>query len=845
MRKWTLVMMLALLTTIAAAQTTPAPSAAARKAVSMAPLTWRADGAGLYKFDGNISLTNAGISKEGAVRTDSAAGACEAQVSYLADGTITGLAANWTFTGQVTMEVTTTGKASDYKVVTNGVPLDLTKSPAGSSLKWRATLAPQSALTEVRIVYTDSSGVMGSFGNPDLSGFTARKVFYVKGSSKEALYNFQIPVRVGESKKAAAACDIYLDSPSKSDLADIRFTLADGETSLAYYRESIEGAKPDRVVTFWLRIPEIPKDAVLPLYIYYAAAGASSLSDAEKVFDFYEDFNANVIDPKKWKVMLADKTSRAAAAGSMLELDKARAAAIKYKFKDGIIEYRAKIAGSGAVTGIIAASANGGSDLAASSSIIANAAHCIMQAAAVKANDPKIITPGTFYDYRIISDGGDLAFQRYADGTFTGTPQAEVKYEASGRTEMPIGLSAGPGGSGFYCDWIRTRKTAEIVPQVDIGKTSASVEEQTNLPQFGNITLSPDGSLMLAPKAPGGEYISQLVSSPFQARIMAASWPEVDSPVFSVSTNGGAKFYTGWQNGAAKYASKGDFTKGDGLKWRASWTANGPVLKKFSLKFESGTITVIAPGGSEVIKPASKYDIRWDTTGYESSYKMDLSYSLDGGLNFTAIAARAPNTGTYPWAVPQAESGKVVVMVADSLDKTVYGISNAYFAITDNAETVIPPQDASVTTPETTAQKTAEAALSSAGSKKLYELLIVRRKDLKDAKRQAASTDYEDGDIISVKPAGFIWGAEERKNFLIIQAYLTDQQAQALVSAKETTTGTDGEGRQAKKMVKMRRYKVNFNNKELADKGAVAKTGLLSSVILKDLLAITDKGTGE
>ncbi|MDD5136768.1 MAG: DUF2341 domain-containing protein, partial [Candidatus Omnitrophica bacterium] len=347
MRKLTLVMILALLTTLAIAQTAPVSSVTGTKCVFMAPLTWRADGAGQYKFDGNVSLNKAGISKDGLVRTDSSEGTCETGTSYATSDVVTGFTANWTFSGQVTLEVTTTGKADDYKPVINGVPVDLTKSPAGSSLKWRATLAPESTLTEVRIVYTDRSGVAGSFGNPDISGFTARKVIYIKGSTKETLYNFQIPVRVGESQKTAGNCDFYLDSRTHSDLADIRFTQSDGETSLPYYRESIEGSRPNRVATFWVKIPEIPKDADLPLYIYYACRNAGDLSSAEAVFDLYDDFSSNGIDAKKWKVVLAEKTSQAAVIGSLLEIDNARVTSVNYEFKNGIIEYKAKMAGNG------------------------------------------------------------------------------------------------------------------------------------------------------------------------------------------------------------------------------------------------------------------------------------------------------------------------------------------------------------------------------------------------------------------------------------------------------------------------------------------------------------------
>jgi hypothetical protein len=369
-------------------------------------------------------------------------------------------------------------------------------------------------------------------------------------------------VKVGESQKASG-CDFYLDSLSKADLIDIRFTQADGETLLPYFREGITGTAPNRVAAFWVRIPEIPKEG-LPIYAYYACAGASDLSNPEKVFDFYDDFNRTSIDSAKWKVVLEDKTSQATVSSSTLTLDAARATTTSYNFTNGIIEYRAKMTGNGNISVIIAAGASADKDLTACASIIAASANCIKLGEKILANYPKQITLDTYYDFKLTeTPGGDLTFQRYADGW--SAMQATVLYSlGASQAAKPVGLSVGTLGTGLVCDWIRTRQYAAVPAQVDTVATASAKEETPNLPKFDKLILNDAGYVILDSGATTGTYTSQLITTPFQARILTASWTESapslslrgaegdEAISVSISTNKGTDYVADWSNATAK-----------------------------------------------------------------------------------------------------------------------------------------------------------------------------------------------------------------------------------------------------------------------------------------------------
>ena len=223
------------------------------------------------------------------------------------DGDITGITATWEFTGEVTLAVSADG-GNNYTVVTNGVPLS-EGFVSGSRIKWSATLGPESTLTEVRIVYADSSGVLSSFGNPQLDGFRARKQVTLTNPSEESLFHHQVKMTIAESQ-TAEDYDAHCDQAIMADFQDIRFTAADADTLLSYYLEGITGEEPNRKASFWVKVPEIPPGE-LALFLYYSKTEAEDLSDPEAVFDFYDAFEGGFLDQNKWEAQTLDKTGKA------------------------------------------------------------------------------------------------------------------------------------------------------------------------------------------------------------------------------------------------------------------------------------------------------------------------------------------------------------------------------------------------------------------------------------------------------------------------------------------------------------------------------------------------------
>ncbi len=598
------------------------------------------------------------------------------------------------------------------------------------------------------------------------------------------------------------------------------------------------------------------------LYIYYGKIAAQDLSDADKVFDFFDDFNGTVLNPKKWKVTLYDKEGTAGVADSILSLKSAKITSLDYNFASGLIEYKAGSSANSPATMIVRAGLSDSDDLAASASPVEAIAHAISKGASIKVNDPKPTIEGAFYAYRIYCDDtGIMAFRRY-DESGIGLPQASSQYSAGQASAMPIGLSSSGTGKEMYCKWIRVRQAVYPPPKLDDIGTFAGATEAANLPEFYNVSTAPNGSLIATPNTSGGYYLSKLISPGFEARILKAyiaARPSADElNGISVSTRAGGKFYAGWVNGKARYVSKKEFDKGGQLRWRADFgassvdkeTTNQSVLSSFALEFYSGLIRVVLPNGGETIAPGSNYTIFWTAEGYGKDYPMEISYAGPGKRGFKIIAPKIGNSGDYAWDVPNKASGEAVVKVADYNDKNIYGISEGFFNVTTSASVekavvtevaasagvVTTPTAATVTAP--TEEKITDEIKKDA-KKPLtgqYDLLI----KVGDG---AARGGYKDGDIVMVKPAGYVWGAEEKSRFLIVRARLTPARAEELMKPDEVTTATDKSGRKTVKMINRRKYRINMQDKISLQERVMASRGRLrrDPVEVTDIAAATEK----
>ncbi|MBK8046687.1 MAG: DUF2341 domain-containing protein [Anaerolineales bacterium] len=77
------------------------------------------------------------------------------------------------------------------------------------------------------------------------------------------------------------------------DGADLRVTASDGQTLLPFW---IERWQRPTAATLWAQLPLIAAGETQTIYLYYGNPGASSLSNASTVFEFYNGFDSIQID---------------------------------------------------------------------------------------------------------------------------------------------------------------------------------------------------------------------------------------------------------------------------------------------------------------------------------------------------------------------------------------------------------------------------------------------------------------------------------------------------------------------------------------------------------------------
>jgi hypothetical protein len=86
---------------------------------------------------------------------------------------------------------------------------------------------------------------------------------------------------------------------SKSDFGDIRFTSSDGATLLSHWMESKTDSDE---AAFWVKVPDDLSSASRTIYVYYGNGDATTSSNGENTFPFFDDFSGSSLDMTKWTV---------------------------------------------------------------------------------------------------------------------------------------------------------------------------------------------------------------------------------------------------------------------------------------------------------------------------------------------------------------------------------------------------------------------------------------------------------------------------------------------------------------------------------------------------------------
>jgi hypothetical protein len=610
-------------------------------------------------------------------------------------GQITGITVNWEARGKVTLEVSA-DNGLHFTPVVNGVPLK-SNFVSGNRLRWRAqTLTDDAKLSWLKIAYTDTAGVQGTFGQPQLSGFKYRKAISIKNTSVQDLYNYQIKLRIGESPDTKPV-DLNCAGRIQADFKDIRFCATDAETTLAYYLEELVGQAPNRIATVWVRIPQIPKNSTFTLYLYYGNADAQDLADPYKVFDFFEDFKGQALNKDKWVVSTEQKGSIELKLGK-IKLDAAELITKDFQFQEGIIEYSCEIE-NGFENSLNIRNKNDNSyDIpawVAYSSVYKGAEHCLAVNGIVKTNDTlaKPIVAGQVYNYSIKVESGKVAFTRL--DAHTQELQASATYQINPEPKVGfLSLRSGGEGNGkniINFGSIRVRRSASSLPLIESG----AKEEAVALPVFVNTTLSEKGNIVLKADAASGYYLSRDIGSAQPVRIILPSW-NIDSSdkttsLIGISADQGATYKNACADGKFYYASKKDFATGTGLKVRVDFSRSNTIdlssgLSMFSLDYRPGKVTVISPNGGEVWAQGTEQEITWSAQEYESTYPFRLEYSSDAGKNYTLIAQQVQNSGKYLWNVP-AGIQQILVKVADAFEENIFDTSDKACSVSVAKET--------------------------------------------------------------------------------------------------------------------------------------------------------------
>jgi len=108
-------------------------------------------------------------------------------------------------------------------------------------------------------------------------------------NSTSSLTDYQVLVTLDTQSLISA-------NKMRSDCGDIRFTDSDGSTQLSYWLESGCNSANTKI---WVKVPFIPTGNKT-IYVYYGNPEATSMSNGDATFEFFDDFEGNTINAYKW-----------------------------------------------------------------------------------------------------------------------------------------------------------------------------------------------------------------------------------------------------------------------------------------------------------------------------------------------------------------------------------------------------------------------------------------------------------------------------------------------------------------------------------------------------------------
>jgi len=127
---------------------------------------------------------------------------------------------------------------------------------------------------------------------PDGNLYLYRRRVRITEQSGNTLTDYQIRIEIG------AGDPIFAHACSAGE--DIRFCYYPEEEMLSYWIEKYDPDAEEAII--WVKVPEIPANSEIEIYMYYGNPEVASASDGEATFEFFDDFEGEDLDTSKWDV---------------------------------------------------------------------------------------------------------------------------------------------------------------------------------------------------------------------------------------------------------------------------------------------------------------------------------------------------------------------------------------------------------------------------------------------------------------------------------------------------------------------------------------------------------------
>ncbi|MBV6343614.1 DUF2341 domain-containing protein, partial [Candidatus Magnetobacterium casense] len=144
-----------------------------------------------------------------------------------------------------------------------------------------------------------------------LDDYTYRKMFGITGSTAGTQTNYQMRVTVYAAAGTDSGSSVYTNYTTQTDFDDVRFTTPSG-TSLDFWQENYTS---NVSASFCVECDSIAASpSVTQFLMYYGNSAATSGSNGDNTFIFFDDFPGSSLNTSKW----AGDTGYAAVSGGIV-----------------------------------------------------------------------------------------------------------------------------------------------------------------------------------------------------------------------------------------------------------------------------------------------------------------------------------------------------------------------------------------------------------------------------------------------------------------------------------------------------------------------------------------------